>query len=293
MMLNVPDGLLGQATTLARCWRLLRRDGVVMGFTDHDRDITFSGVTHMAATGLEAADSESSLGLSVGGGEILGKLNAASLTESDIALGRYDGAGVETWLVDWTDPSRRVLLEAGSVGEIKRGEHGSTAEVRSIAHQLDGDRGRLFQAQCAAELGDARCGVNLALGSNRLNGVVTSTDGRSYVVAVAAGFADGSFTGGGFSFTTGANAGVTIEVKTHRVTGNQQGFTLWLPTGAAIVAGDRYTVTAGCDKQMATCRDRFNNLANFRGFPRMPGNDYVLRHVSDGEAGMDGGSLFA
>jgi hypothetical protein len=32
-------------TTLCRCWKLIRKDGTVLGFTDHDRDIAFDGTT--------------------------------------------------------------------------------------------------------------------------------------------------------------------------------------------------------------------------------------------------------
>ena len=44
------------------------------------------------------------------------------------------------------------------------------------------------------------------------------------------------------------------------------------------------TLTAGCDKQFATCRDRFGNADNFRGFPHMPGRDFVFSFAS-GESG--------
>ena len=40
------------ATTLAWCWRVTRGDGAVLGFTDHDRDLTFDGTTFEAATGF-------------------------------------------------------------------------------------------------------------------------------------------------------------------------------------------------------------------------------------------------
>jgi uncharacterized phage protein (TIGR02218 family) len=64
-----------------------------------------------------------------------------------------------------------------------------------------------------------------------------------------------------------------------------------MPPGA-IAAGDAFEVTPGCDKSFATCRDRFANQINFRGFPHLPGNDAILRVARQGEAGMDGGSLF-
>jgi len=50
-------------------------------------------------------------------------------------------------------------------------------------------------------------------------------------------------------------------------------------------------VTAGCDKRFDTCRNRFNNAVNFRGFPHIPGNDFVIRYAVEGEPGNDGGSL--
>ena len=51
--------LAGAVTTLCRCWRLTRRDGVTSGFTDHDRDLAFAETTFLARTGLEAAEAGS------------------------------------------------------------------------------------------------------------------------------------------------------------------------------------------------------------------------------------------
>ena len=42
-----------------------------------------------------------------------------------------------------------------------------------------------------------------------------------------------------------------------------------------------------CDQSYATCRDVFGNTDNFRGFPNMPGNDFVLSGPA--AAGNDGG----
>jgi uncharacterized phage protein (TIGR02218 family) len=66
-----------------------------------------------------------------------------------------------------------------------------------------------------------------------------------------------------------------------------------LAAGAPPVAvGDAFQVVAGCDKRFETCRTKFANHLNFRGFPHMPGNDFVVRLPRQGNAGMDGGSLF-
>jgi uncharacterized phage protein (TIGR02218 family) len=292
-MRDLPETLAAKlaagATTLARCWRLIRRDGTVQGFTEHDRDIAFGGVVHQAASGLEAADMESRLGFAVSGGEIAGALVSAGLTEEDLAAGRCDGATVEVWLVDWSDPTSRVLLDAGTIGEVRRMDHAFVAELRSIAHRLDETRGRLFTAACSADLGDRACGIDLAGPRWRATATVTATEGRAWLESAGlAGWTTGLFTGGRLTVETGANAGLSSEIRVHAA----NSLALWQPLPAMLAVGDRFTVTAGCDKTLATCRDRFANSVNFRGFPHIPGNDFVLRQAKSGSEVMDGGSLF-
>lgn len=57
------------------------------------------------------------------------------------------------------------------------------------------------------------------------------------------------------------------------------------------VAHDHPEFALGCDRSLATCRDRFGNVANFRGFPHIPGNDFVLRYPRQGDA-LNGAPLF-
>ena len=76
---NLTAKLESGVTTLARCWRLTRRDGVVLGFTDHDRDITFEGTTFEAGSGLSASEITASVGLSVDNLEVDGALSSDRL----------------------------------------------------------------------------------------------------------------------------------------------------------------------------------------------------------------------
>ncbi|CUA87964.1 phage conserved hypothetical protein BR0599 [Chelatococcus sambhunathii] len=287
------EHLAASATTLCHCWKLLRRDGAVFGFTDHDRDLAFAGVTFAARSGLEPSEVSAELGFAVATSEVAGALSAVALTEADIVGGLYDDATVETWLVNWADPeAQRLLVDVASIGEIKRTDHAFLAELRGIMHRLDQPQGRLYSLACAADLGDVRCGVDLTLPAFRAEGAVTATDGRLVVQARDLGdHADGWFTGGRLVWTGGANAGAAVEVKHHRRDQGVHLLTLWHAAPATIGEGDAFTVTAGCDKRHATCRDRFSNTVNFRGFPHMPGNDFVVTYPREGE-GHDGGSFF-
>ena len=280
------------ATTLCRCWALHRRDGAVLGFTDHDRDLVIGGVTYAARSGLEAAEASAELGFAVGGGEVAGALTAAGLTEADVAAGLYDGAGVETWLVDWAAPEARLLLDVASLGEIRRAGGAFVAELRGLMHRLDAPTGRSFRAACDADLGDKRCGIDVSDPRYRADGTVSAVGGAGRLaVALAGTFAPGWFTGGRLAWASGANAGVPGDLRGETREGATVILELWEPP-RPVAPGDAFTLTAGCDKRLATCRDRFANARNFQGFPHMPGNDFVLRAVEGGAARLDGSSLF-
>lgn len=292
-MRAIPEALathLAQGvTTLCRCWSLTRRDGVVLGFTDHDANLVFEGVTFAAATGLEAAETAAELGFAIGGGEVSGALAAIGLNEADLARGLYDDARVAVWLVNWADPDQRLLLETGFVGEIRRGDGAFTAEVRGLAKAFDEERGRLYMRSCSADLGDARCGLTIVPSE----ATVTATDGRLGLTAVAlAAVPDGHFTDGRLVFTAGGNTGFATEVMRHGANGDTASLQLWQAPPSRIEAGDAFQVSPGCDKSFATCRGRFRNGVNFRGFPHIPGNDFIIGGVRPGDGSLDGGSLF-
>lgn len=89
--------LASGATTLATCWRILRADGVALGFTDHDEALSFGGTEYLPAHGLDGSEGPSKLGPQVDTAEVVGVLHSDAIAEADILLGRFDDAVVETW----------------------------------------------------------------------------------------------------------------------------------------------------------------------------------------------------
>ncbi|KKB81277.1 hypothetical protein VW35_03955 [Devosia soli] len=275
-------------TTLAHSWRIVRADGVVLGFTDHDVALVVEGTACVPAFGLEGGEVPGKLGAQVETGEVLGILDHAAINEDDILLGRYDGALVETWLVNWSDPSQRLLQRVDTVGEIVREDGVFRAELRSPQEALNTTRGRLYQGLCDAVVGDGRCGVNLsapALAGSAT--VVAVEDPFRILVSGLGGFAEDWFAFGMASWGGGKRVGLKDAVLTHRrgAGGDLLGF--GLRVAEWVTVGDTLTVTTGCDRRMATCGAKFGNVANFRGFPHVPGNDFIMRYPRDGEA-LDG-----
>ena len=273
MQANLNSGV----TTLARCWTVTREDGVRLGFTDHDRPLLLNSITHEPDNGLNAGTLETASGLATDNTDVIGALTSDAIAEADLERGLYDAAEVDVNLVDWRDPQDAVLLFRGNIGETTRGPTAFSAELRSMSAKLNQPTGRAFLAQCDAELGDARCGVT----PRKVSAIVTdiSKTGEILTEGLTENHARGVLT-----WTSGANAGTKQPVR------DQFGDTLmlWSPPPDPIRAGDTFDVTEGCDKTLATCRDRFANTDNFRGFPHIPGDDFATSYPNTGE-GNDGG----
>ena len=278
-------------TTLCRAWRVTRRDGVRFGFTDHDLDLRFEDMLFKASTGMSARALQNSTGLSVDNSETIGALADAALEEADLIAGRFDAAEVLIWLVNWADPSQRVLQFRGSFGEISRAAGGFKAELRGLTESLNQPMGRIFQRSCSAVLGDARCGLSLNTPAFMAEVVLDGFDaqGRMLVSNLNA-YADRWFERGRLRVQSGAAAGLSAVIKLDRLQNAGRVLDLSHRLSAPLQAGDLLRLEAGCDRTAATCKAKFGNFLNFRGFPHIPGEDWLSSYpISAGR--NDGGSL--
>jgi uncharacterized phage protein (TIGR02218 family) len=277
-------------TTLAWCWRIVRRDGAALGFTDHDHPLTFDGTTFEAATGFTASDMKTSVGLAVDNLDVSGALRSDSLNETDLSAGLFDEAKVEIWRVNWSDTAQRVLMRSGTLGEVKRAGSAFTAEIRGLTHVLQQPKGRLYQYTCDATFGDARCSVTATSPAFQTTATVISAtpDGHALKVTLAGTFAAGWFTRGVAMVTAGRSVNARSEIRRHAIVGNAIAIDLWQPFAVPLGAGDTLTLIAGCDKHIETCRTKFANVVNFRGFAHMPGNDFVAAVAKPGDPANNG-----
>jgi uncharacterized phage protein (TIGR02218 family) len=270
-------------TTLCWCWRLRRNDGVALGFTDHDRDLVFDGTKFEAAAGFTASEIRDGVGLAVDNLEVESALSSERLREADILAGYYDDARVEIWRVNWQAPEQRVVVRVGSLGEVRRNGQAFTGEIRGLAHYLQQPGGPLYQYSCDADLGDGRCKIALTAPPLRAAAsVVSAINARTFTASGIETYSPDWFTRGLLRFTSGANAGRSFEIKRHMTANGAPAIELWQEPMYAPLAADTFTATAGCDKQIETCAAKFANTVNFRGFPHMPGNDFVSAVASSG-----------
>lgn len=272
------------ATTLAWAWRIERADGQIFGFTDHDRPFSFGGLTYEPESGFSASEIRAGSDLAVDAQEAAGVISSDRITETDILDGRWDNAKIEVWRINWNDLDQRVLMRRGNIGQIRRGKAAFVAEVRSLAHILNQTVGRTFQYYCDAELGDGRCGINLNDPAYRGEGAITAVlADRVFEASGLGGFAAGWFELGFVEWQTGANAGRRAEVSAHSVSGGIARIELFEAPVRPLAIGAQLVIRAGCDKQFSTCKAKFANAINFRGFPHIPGDDTVVRYANRGD----------
>jgi uncharacterized phage protein (TIGR02218 family) len=261
----------GPLSTIALCWRIERRDGVAIGLTAHDRDLTIDGIVHRAAPGMTPSAIKRGDGLDADTMDVSGALTSAAISARDLAAGRWDGARVRLFAVDWTGAAGRVDLGEGTIGAVDTKDGAFTAELRGASAALDRPVVEETSAECRAELGDTRCRVAMA-GRRRFARVV-SIAGPVVTVDAAEAVANG-YGGGLLRWFGGANSGLASAIAA------SAGATVTVRAEPAFVpeAGALVELSEGCDKSIATCAARFGNAVNFRGEPYLPGLDLLTRY---------------
>lgn len=272
------------ATTVCRCWAVVRRDGETYGFTDHDLDLTFDGMVFRAASGMTARAFQQSTGLAVDNSEAVGALSNVALSEADLAAGRFDGAQVQCWQVNWAEPAQRITLFRGHFGEVTRGAGSFRVELRGLADALNQPQGRVFQTGCSAVLGDARCGFDLGQPGYSEEAVLAaaSPEGVLRVVGLQT-LAAGWFERGRIELLDGPGVGLKALIRMDRIVAGGREIELWQAPGVVPVTGERVRLIAGCDRAATTCRSKFANFVNFRGFPHIPGEDWLTSYPVAGK----------
>ena len=263
--------LLSEVTNLATCWRIIRQDGLELGFTDHDNSLAIDNLEYDSIAGFTPTTVESKSDMSVDNMEIEGFSFPSKITEAELLAGIYDYSEVEVFLVNYEDLSQgKMILKRGKLGEVTLSKQMFRAEIRGLTQHLSQTIGTVYSPTCQAILGDNACRVNLA--TCTMKSQVTKVIDKQTFIAKALTQKPGYFAGGEVKFLSGDNLGSRMEVKEF----DNSSVTLVLSMGGATQVGDIFTIVAGCDKAKETCMKKFNNILNFRGFPDVPGIDNLL-----------------
>ncbi len=242
-----------------------------MGFTNTD-EIIIDDVSYRANTVLNISGVETTNNFSVDNLDITGVLDSPDLKEHEILSGKYDFAEIEVFTTSLTDTTQKTIQRRGWLGEITLRGTQFVAEIRGLTQKLQCSIGDLYGPTCRATFGDNRCKAKLA--DYTFKGTVDVVSGRQMFTATGYHMNQeaGYFTGGKIVWLTGANAGLSMEIKEFE----NRRFILVMNMPHPIKESDTFNAVAGCDKAFTTCCNKFKNAVNFRGEPHVPGVDIML-----------------
>lgn len=268
----MPAFLERDLATIAICWRLERRDGIALGFTTHDRDLVRGGLVYRAAPGMLPSAISLSDGFQAESLDIEGALTSDAISVADLTAGRWDGASVQVFMIDWESPDGEAFAVArGELGEVSIGADAFEAELRGPAALLDAPVAEQTSPGCRARLGDNRCRVDMA-GRTQVTRVAAIV--AADVIEVDEAGAGDDYGFGRLRWLGGANSGLESPVLRSDATL----LTLCEPPAFPAAVGDLVEIAEGCDRMLATCGSRFANILNFRGEPHLPGVDLLTRY---------------
>lgn len=338
--------------TTATLWKLTRRDNQVFGFTDHDLDIEYGGLTYDASTSYNRSATADQAGFAVSNMVIESILDSSLITEEDILAGLWDYCQVEIRTVNWKDRKTRYITNItkanpgvvtsplhgfstgdqvtisgvvgmtdvngntytvtvlttdtfrisqdttaygtylnsgtakipesswnyrrGRIGQVSTSGQMFSAEFLGLTKQLEKPIARPITPSCDVTLGDSICQVNLA--SHTISGTLETVDDTGLALGDATNItaAANTYAYGKITMTSGASSGYAMDVKSSTV----GGIILQEPLPFGVAVGDTFTLVKGCDKSLTTCRDTYNNVVNFQGYPHLSGMDKMVQYAN-------------
>jgi len=269
---NAPD----EVKPWAHCI-IIETELETIGFTSLDRSITVGGVECLPNASVSPSSVKKTAAIESNNLDIKGLIDSEHLSDLDLRAGKFSGAKVKVFIVNFLTGAIVKTLTVGRWGQVRKTDQTWEITVRTNAEILQQSVFQSLSRSCrwTKRLEDSRCGVNIA--NFTTDGTVTlaNDDGVNRFRISATGFpgfgdnvsiynwTNGS---GYVQYLTGNNAGYKLPINfIYDPGGGAVGVQLLKSPPYAIEVGDTLKLIPGCDGSMIMCRYRFNNQANFGG----------------------------
>lgn len=281
--------------TLARCLKMVLRDGTEVGFTDHDRDLEvavsndfYGPLTYQSGYGVIVGDMDLQIGLEADNTEATFPISDL-ITRAAVLARRWHMADCYIFDVDWTqDAPEPFEMMAGYVSDARPEGNTAVFEIRSQADRWNTTIGHILSPRCNADFGDARCGATPTDYPTQVASVLSN---MRFTVDLAGNYADDFFRYGEAEFISGELA-ATWPFEIIASDGYTQEIEVLAPMPGFPAVGDGVILRDGCSKikksddpTLPTCFTH-NNVNRFRGWDQVPGSDHFLRFPVPGNPGV-------
>lgn len=263
----------------ASCWRITRQDQVVLRYTNHDGALVIGSEAFTPAGSFNASARQKQDIMQSRNLDLMGFITSDAITHEDLRGGRYRGAKVEEYLVDWEFPwAGNFRYDVYWVTNTQFSGENWKVTVEGLTSRLNQQVGRVFQRRCNHDFCDDGC--QLVPADFTYGGVITVATSRRVIQVNLTSLPSAVpvntyFASGRMSFSSGLNQGVIHDIQMSAATGFDYLITFAIDLPFAPQIGDAFTMMAGCDRTFTQCTV-FNNIVNFGGFPYVPGVDAYL-----------------
>lgn len=256
--------------TAVKCLRIVCVDGTTIRLTRYPCDLKMSnGQVYLTGSGFDFTSYSATASMSPSSIDLEGFAGYAGITRAGIASGVFDGARCYLFACDFLNPVEDYEpLVASLLGKTTIRDDHYVIEEMALIDALNQSVGATYGAACPKTFGGTEyAGCGKALGPLTVTGTITGvTSAFTFTDAVRSEASD-YFGGGVITFTSGPNAGMSKEIKTHASGGV---ITVYEPFYYAVQVGDAYSMIPGCRKRLEDCRDKWGNVINFGGFSFVP-----------------------
>jgi len=263
--------------TAVLCLRIVCTNGTTIRVTRYPLDLVMSnGQVYQSGSGFDFTGYESAAGFSPSAIDLEGILGFAGVTREAVATGVFDNARAYLFATSFLAPVEDYEpITASLLGKAALTDDGYRIEEMGLADALNQSVGRTYSAACDKTFGGQEfAGCKVALGPITVTGTLTAVASDQQFTDASRAEAADYFAYGTIRFTSGANAGLKpLEIRQHMAGGVIQTFE---PFYYVPVVGDAYEMIPGCRKRLSDCKDKWNNVVNFGGFPYAPvGSSYA------------------
>lgn len=254
----------------AMCLRIEPRFGASIRLTSYPADLTMTNSqVYLTSSGYQFTGYQSATGTSPAAFDFDGIAGLAGIGRDTIASGVFDGARCYLFAVDWRNPVEDYEpIVASILGKATLVDGAYKIEEMALLDALNQSVGKTYSPQCPKVFGGqefAGCKINLA--AITATGTLTAVSSARQITDSARTEVDDYWAWGTIQFTSGPNAGLkALEIKSFA--GGV--ITTFEPFYYLPQVGDSYTIVPGCRKRLDDCRDKWNNVVNFGGFPTVP-----------------------
>jgi uncharacterized phage protein (TIGR02218 family) len=262
---------------LSTAWKLTRTDGFILRLTSHDHIVTLNdGEEYTPVSAVNDSAKERNLNqTTIDNIEAKVALNSSFITMDDLRAGLWRNAQIDQYVFNFSYPwIGNIITETFFIKDIAFTGEIAEFKLEGMGYRFNARQGHSYTQMCPFELGDADCKFVLTSESASVTAIINQR--REFTSSGLAGTqSDDFYKYGKVSFTSGANSGLIVDVAEYAdVSGTVK---LRFPAPFDFAMSDGFDIFRGCDKTQGTCVTKFSNVANFGGFPYLPGINETIR----------------